>query len=80
MKEKLTLSIDEEKIKKIKQYSKEEGISISKIVEETIDNIIEKPSSKKLDASKLIGLSGKARKDFDWKKEHTEYLMEKYKI
>ena len=80
MKAKLTLSIDEEKIKKIKQYSKEEGISISEIVEETIDNIIEKSSSKKLDASKLIGLSVKARKDFDWKKEHTEYLMEKYKI
>lgn len=68
MKERLTLSIDEEKIKKIKQYSKEEGISISKIVEETIDNIIEKPSSKKLDASKLIGLSDKAPKDFDLEK------------
>ncbi len=40
MKAKLTLSIDEEKIKKIKLYSKKEGISISKIVEDNIDKII----------------------------------------
>ncbi len=30
---KLTLSIDEKTVEKIKQYSKEEGISISKIAE-----------------------------------------------
>ena len=78
MKGKLTLSIDEEKIRKIKQYSKKEGISISKIVEESIDKIIAKPSVKKLDASKLIGILGKAPKDFDWKKERTDYLMKKY--
>ena len=78
MKAKLTLSIEEEKIKKIKQYSKEEGISISKIVEESIDKLIAKSSTKKLDASKLIGILGKAPKDFDWKKERTEYLMKKY--
>lgn len=78
MKTKLTLSIDEEKIKKIKQYSKKEGISISKIVEESIDKLIAKPATKKLDATKLIGILGKAPKKFDWKKERTEYLIKKY--
>ncbi len=78
MKAKLTLSIDENKVKKIKQYSKKEGISISKIMEDTIDKIIAKPSAEKLDASRLIGILGKAPKDFDWKKERTEYLMKKY--
>lgn len=78
MKTKLTLSIDNDKLKKIKEYSKSEGISISKIVEETIDNIIKKPSIKNLDATKLIGIFGKAPKNFDWKKERTEYLMKKY--
>lgn len=78
MKTKLTLSIDEEKVKKIKSYSKKEGISISKIVEESIDKIIAKSPTKKLDAAKLIGILGKAPKDFDWKKERTEYLMKKY--
>ena len=75
---KLTLSIDEEKIRKIKRISKKEGISISKIVEENIDKIIAKSPTKKLDAAKLIGILGKAPKDFDWKKERTEYLMKKY--
>lgn len=78
MKAKLTLSIDEGKIKKIKKYSKKEGISISKIVEDSIDKIITNSSTKKLDASKLIGILGKAPKGFDWKKERTDYLMEKY--
>ncbi|HEY5463576.1 MAG TPA: DUF6364 family protein [Hanamia sp.] len=78
MKTKLTLSIDEEKVKKIKEYSKTEGISVSKIVEESIDKIIVKRPTKKLDATKLIGILGKAPKDFDWKKQRTEYLMKKY--
>ncbi len=78
MKTKLTLSIDKEKVKQIKHYSKKEGISISKIVEESIDKIIAKPKTKKLDASKLIGILGKAPKNFDWKKERAEYLMKKH--
>jgi hypothetical protein len=78
MKAKLTLSIDEEKIKKIKKYSKKEGVSISKIVEDSIDKIINSSSTKKLDASKLIEIFGKAPKDFDWKKERTDYLMKKH--
>ncbi len=78
MKTKLTLSIDDEKVKRIKEYSRTEGISVSKIVEESIDKIIEKHPVKKLDATKLIGILGKAPKDFDWKKQRTKYLLKKH--
>jgi hypothetical protein len=66
---KLTLSIDEEKVKKIKRYSKEKGISISKILEDHIDKITSKGSNMHLDIMKLKGAFGKAPKNFDWKKE-----------
>lgn len=78
MKSKLTLSIDEEKIKKIKHYSKKEGISISKIVEESIDKIIAKPPKKKMDAKELIGLFGEAPKNFDADKIRWEHLKKKH--
>ena len=39
---KIRLSIDEEKVKKIKRYSKEKGISVSKIFEQQIDKITSK--------------------------------------
>lgn len=75
---KLTLSIDEDKIKRIKRYSKEKGISISKIVEKHIDEITSKNPHKKLDIMKLKGAFGKAPKNFDWKEIKTKYLLEKY--
>ena len=41
MKVKLTLSIDKRRIKKIKCYTKYEGISVSKFLEQRIDLITE---------------------------------------
>lgn len=75
---KLTLSIDDEKVKRIKRYSKEKGISISKIVEKHIDQITSKNPHEKLDITKLKGAFGKAPKNFDWKEIKTKYLLEKY--
>lgn len=75
---KLTLSIDEEKVKRIKRYSKEKGISISKIVEDHIDKITGKSANANLDIMKLKGAFGKVPKDFDWKKIKTSYLLKKY--
>ncbi len=74
---KLTLSIHDEKIKKIKQYSKEKGMSVSKIFEEYIDNITSKNRGK-LDIMKLKGVFGKEPRDFNWKKIKTEHLHNKY--
>ncbi len=78
MKAKLTLSIDEEKIKKIKKYSKKNGDSVYKFIEELIDNVDKKPNPKKLDIMKIKGAFGKVPEDFDWKKIKAEYLLKKY--
>jgi hypothetical protein len=65
-------------VERIKRYSKEKGISISKIVEEHIDTITSKNSKKKLDITKIKGAFGKEPKDFDWKKIKTDNLLKKY--
>ncbi len=78
MNTKLTLSIDEEKIKKIKHYSKEKGISVSKIFERHIEQVTSKDIRPKLDIMKIKGAFGKAPKKLDWKKIKTERLLEKY--
>ena len=75
---KLTLSIDEEKVKKIKSYAKANGISVSKFVEQQIDAVISGDSGKKLDISLLKGIAGKVPQDFDWKKDKTDRLVAKY--
>lgn len=77
MKTKLTLSIDEEKIKKIKKYAIEKETSVSSLVEEHFEKLVSNPK-KKLDINKLGGILGKAPKNFDWKKERTDYLIKKY--
>ena len=63
---KLTLSIDEEKVKQIKHYAKQNGISVSKFLEKQIDTIIAEKPKKKLDASKLLGAFGKVKEPFNW--------------
>jgi hypothetical protein len=78
MKAKLTLSIDEEKIKKIKRYSKRNGHSVSKLIEDLIDKVDKKESVEKADISKIIGAFGKAPKNFDADKIRWEYLKKKH--
>ncbi len=75
---KLTLSIDEEKIKKIKRYTKAKGISVSKFLEQQIDSVITPKTKKNLDIDFLKGVFGKEPENFDWKKEKTERLIKKY--
>ena len=77
MKTKLTLSIDEKKIQKIKRHSKRNGKSVSKVIEELIDTI-DKHTDKNLDITKIIGAFGKAPKNFDADKIRWEYLKEKH--
>ena len=74
---KLTLSIDEEKVKKIKRYTKAKGISVSKFLEQQIDTVTSK-NKKQKDISKLLGAFGNVEEPFDWKKIKEEHLMKKY--
>lgn len=78
MKTKLTLSIDGGKLKKIKRYAKEKETSISNLVEDHFEKLIAKPSIKKLDAKELIGLFGKAPKNFNADKVRWEHLKKKH--
>jgi hypothetical protein len=75
---KLTLSIDQEKVKKIKRISKKRGRSVSKLFEDYIDLMDKNENSEELDIMKIKGAFGKAPKNFDWKKIKMELLLEKY--
>jgi hypothetical protein len=75
---KLTLSIDEEKVKKIKRISKEKGVSVSKIFEAHIDELVARSPKKQLDAKELIGLFGKAPKNFNADKVRWGHLKKKH--
>lgn len=78
MKTKLTLSIDEKKVRKIKEYAKQNETSVSNLVEEHFEKLITSKTRQKLDASKLLGIFGRVPKNFDWKKERTDYLIKKH--
>ena len=78
MNTKLTLSIDEEKVKKIKRISKKRGRSVSKIFEDYIDKVDKEDLREYLDINKIVGAFGKAPKNFDWKKEKADDLIKKY--
>ncbi|MEO6538862.1 MAG: DUF6364 family protein [Ferruginibacter sp.] len=78
MKTKLTLSVDEEKVKQIKHYAKQNGISVSKFLEKQIDTIIAEKPKKKLDITRLKGVFGKLPDNFNWKKDKTNRLIKKY--
>jgi capsular polysaccharide biosynthesis protein len=75
---KLTLSIDEEKVKKIKRYTKAKGISVSKFLEQQIDSVTTPKTKRNLNIGFLIGVFGKEPEGFDWKKEKAERLIKKY--
>lgn len=75
---KLTLSIDEQKIKKIKHYSKMKGISVSKFFEKKIDEAIAEKPKKRPDATKLLGALGTLKEPFNWKGIKTQHLIKKH--
>ncbi len=75
---KLTLSIDEEKVKKIKRISKKRGRSVSKLFEDYIDNVDNDERKEDLDINKIIGAFGKVHKNFDVDKIRWEYLKKKH--
>lgn len=75
---KLTLSIDEAKVKKIKHYAKANGISVSKFLEQQIDAVMPDTKKKKKNISKLLGAFGTVTEPFDWKEIKTQHLLNKH--
>ena len=81
MNTKLTLTIEQSLIDKAKRYAKGKGRSLSDIVENYLKVIIKEEKVKVIDSapisSSLRG-SFKAPKGFDYKKELSKGLSEKY--
>ena len=82
MDSKLTLKLNQIVIEKAKVYAKAKKTSVSKLIENYLQNITENSSKKKPDISPTVeSLSGiiKLPKNYDSKKEYADCLAKKFK-
>jgi predicted CopG family antitoxin len=81
MNTKLTLTIEDVVIEKAKKYARQEGRSLSDLVENYLKAITSSTEIKEVELSPIVkSLRGsfKAPEDFDYKKELINSLSEKY--
>ena len=81
MSTKLTLTIDENVIEKAKKYAKSKKNSLSNIIENYLKTLVNEDKKETTELSPIVkSLKGsfKADKDFDYKKELTKRLSDKY--
>lgn len=81
MNTKLTLKLDDIIIEKAKEYAKKQHTSLSKMIENYLSTVTENTSDKEevtLLVKSLIGIV-QLPKDYDPKKEYSNYLSDKYK-
>ncbi len=82
---KLTLKLDKLVIDKAKEYASSHKKSLSRMIESYLKSLIDKDSKKPDDNFEISPFVKSMRTgiqipaDFDYKKEYTDYLMEKYK-
>lgn len=81
MNTKLTLKLDENIIEKAKEYAKSKKTSLSDLIENYLDKLTNDKKSKNTITPLVKSLSGviNLSKDYDHKKDYTEYLTNKYK-
>ena len=81
METKLTLRLDKKVIVRAKDYAQNHNISLSKMVESYLDSVTKKETEEIEITPFVESLSGvvKLPKGFDYKKEYSDYLSEKYK-
>jgi Family of unknown function (DUF6364) len=80
MNTKVTLTVDTKVLEAAEKYFIENGLSLSKVVEDYLKKLIPlKPKNRKGSIMELRGILGSAPKDFDYREERYKYLMEKYK-
>jgi hypothetical protein len=83
METKLTLRLNDNVIERAKLYARSNRISLSKMIESYLDSLTkEKKDENKSPITPLVeSLSGVINlpSDFDYKKEYSDYLIEKYK-
>lgn len=77
---KLTLTVEEDVIRKAKQYCKDTGMSLSELIEKYLEMITDKHIDKDSLSPKLRRIVGvvKLPKDFDEKKALDFYLTDKH--
>jgi len=82
MQTKLTLSLDQSIIEQAKIYAKDKGRSLSELIENYLKVVLEENQQTVQLSPSIKKLKGaiKLPKGFDYKKELTESLSEKYKI
>jgi DNA polymerase III delta subunit len=81
MKIKLTLTVEKSIVTSIKQYAQDNGISVSKMVEEFfIDKLKDKSMNNKID-SEIKALMGIIKeKDVDLEEVKSDYFKEKFNL
>jgi hypothetical protein len=80
MNTKLTIKLDDDVISRAKRYAHHRKTSLSKMIESYLD-FVTKSESDDIEITPLVkSLSGviKLPKNFDYKKERTDYLIKKY--
>jgi len=77
---KLTLTIEEDVIKKAKSYAKQTGRSLSELIEKYLETLTDEHREAKQISPKLKKLVGSVRlpTDFDEKKELSAYFESKH--
>ena len=78
---KLTLKLSEDVIEKAKEYAKSKKTSLSVLIENYLQKLTNEEESKKTITPLVKSLSGviKLPKNYNDKKDYTDYLTTKYK-
>lgn len=79
---KLTLKLNQEIIEKAKQYASEKKLSLSRLIENYLNSLTSDKPTNDLQISPFVkGLSSgvKIPADYDYKKDRTDYLEQKYR-
>jgi hypothetical protein len=79
---KLTLKLNQEIIERAKEYASNKKMSLSRIVEAYLQSLTSNDNTAEFEISpfvKSISTGTEIPASLDYKKEHTDYLNEKYK-
>jgi hypothetical protein len=78
---KLTLKLNEDVIEKAKEYAKSKKISLSELIENYLQKLTDDKKSTKTITPLVKSLSSviSLPKEYDDKKDYTDYLINKYK-
>jgi len=79
---KLTLKLNQEVIEKAKRYASGQQMSLSRIVEAYLQTLVSENNTDEFEISpfvKSIATGTKIPAELDYKKEYSDYLIQKYK-